>query len=202
MTSTDPEDPIADALLGDSTYERLRARRYALVNGRIPRKLAWQSAFLLALALVVPITATYPAPVQAAFPSGDPLWSTPLVLWFGVYAGVIQIGSATCLMAVTALRCRHEPQLSESQATTLLNVEDVASMFGLVTGGFAVVLTLGFFLVGHFGAESLEAFVDATPRNPYRETAVAFPVVAVGAAATACSAVVYLSSRYLAARLP
>ena len=198
MSPTNPDDPIADALLGDSTYERLRVQRYALIKRRIPEKLRWQSGLLLALALVVPITATYPASVQAAFPGGDPLWSSPLVLWLGVYAGVIQLATATTLAAVAVVRRRGEPTFTESQVRTLLNVEDVASMFGLVTGGFAVFLTVAFFLFGHMGSESVAGFVAAAPQNPYEQTAVSVPVIAVGTAAAIGAGLVYLTGRALA----
>lgn len=198
MTSTDPNDPIADALLGESTYERLRVERYALIKRRIPRKLVYQSGLLFALALVVPIVATYPSAVQAAFPGGDPLWSSPLVLWVGVYAGGIEVGTATCLVAVAITRRRYEPSLSESQVHALLNVEDVASMFGLATGGFAILITVGFFLLGHAGVETVTAVVESAPRNPYGRTGVPIPVTAVGAAAAVSSGVVYAVGRYLA----
>ncbi|MFD1563223.1 hypothetical protein ACFR99_06655 [Haloarchaeobius amylolyticus] len=198
MTSTDPNDPIADALLGESTYERLRVERYALIKRRIPQKLVYQSGLLLALALIVPIAATYPTSVRAAFPGGEPLWASPLVLWLGVYAGGIELGTAACLVAVAIVRRSREPQLSESQAHVLLNVEDVASMFGLATGGFAILLTVGFFSLGHAGGETFQALINSAPRNPYGQTGVSIPVIAVGAAAAISSGVVYLVSRYLA----
>ncbi|MCU4926518.1 hypothetical protein OB905_11070 [Halobacteria archaeon AArc-dxtr1] len=197
MSSTDPDDPIADALLGDSTYERLRVQRYALIKQRIPRKLRWQGGLLLMLALIVPITATYPASVQAVFPSDDPLWSSPLVLWLGVYAGVIQLATAATLTAVAVVRRRGDATFSESQVRTLLNVEDVASMFGLVTGGFAVLLTVAFFLFGHMGAETVAEFVTAAPQNPYGQTAVSVPVIVVGTAAAIGAGLVYLTGRVL-----
>ncbi|TMT87797.1 hypothetical protein E2L06_14855 [Haloterrigena sp. H1] len=198
MTSTDPDDPIADALLGESTYERLRVERYALIKRRIPQKLVYQSGLLLALALIVPIAATYPTSVQSAFPGSAPLWASPLVLWLGVYAGGIELGTAACLVVVATVRRSREPQLSESQAHVLLNVEDVASMFGLATGGFAVLLTVGFFSLGHAGGETFQAVIDSAPRNPYGQTGVSVPVIAVGAAAAIGSGVIYLVSRYLA----
>ncbi|WP_254768830.1 hypothetical protein [Salinilacihabitans rarus] len=197
MTSTEPDDPIADALLGDSTYERLRVQRYALIKRRIPQKLVWQSGLLLALALVVPLAATYPAAVRAAFPGGDPLWSSPLVVWAGVYAGGIELGTAACLVAVAVVRRRREPQLSEAEARTLLNVEDVASMFGLATGGFAVLLTVGFFALGHAGPETFAAVVESAPRNPFQPTGVPVPVIAVGAGAAVSALVVYSVGRHL-----
>ncbi len=197
MTSTDPNDPIADALLGESTYERLRVERYAVIKRRIPQKLVYQSGLLLVLALVVPIVATYPSSVQATFPGGAPLWSSPLVLWVGVYAGSIEVGTATCLVAVAIARRRDEPSLSESQVHTLLNLEDVASMFGLATGGFAILITVGFFLLGHAGVETVTAIVESAPRDPYGRTGVPVPVIAVGAAAAISSCVVYAAGRYL-----
>ncbi len=197
MTSTDPNDPIADALLGESTYERLRVERYALIKRRIPQKLVYQSGLLLVLALVVPIAATYPSSVRAAFPGGEPLWASPLVLWVGVCAGAIQLGTASCLIAVSIVRRSREPELSEAAAHTLLNVEDVASMFGLATGGFAILLTVGFFLLGHTGGETFHSVINAAPRNPYGQTDVSVPVIAVGTAAAISSAVVYLCSRHL-----
>ncbi|APW97595.1 hypothetical protein CHINAEXTREME_07325 [Halobiforma lacisalsi AJ5] len=197
MTPTDPNDPIADALLGESTYERLRVERYALIKRRIPEKLVYQSALLFALALVVPIVATYPSSVQAGFPGGDPLWSSPLVLWVGVYAGGIELATATCLVAVALVRRRWESRLSESQVHALLNVEDVASMFGLATGGFAILITVGFFLLGHAGPETFSSVVEAAPRNPYGATGLSVPVIAVGTAAAISSSVVYSIGRYL-----
>lgn len=198
MTSTDPNDPIADALLGESTYERLRVERYALIKRRVPQKLVYQSGLLLALALIVPITATYPTTVQTTFPGSEPLWASPLVLWLGVYAGGIELGTAACLVAVAIARRSREPQLSESQAHVLLNVEDVASMFGLATGGFAVLLTVGFFLLGHAGGETFQAVIESAPRNPYGQTGVSVPVIAVGTAAAISSGIVYAVSQYLA----
>jgi len=197
MTTTDPNDPIADALLGESTYERLRVERYALIKRRIPQKLVYQSGLLFALALVVPIVATYPSSVQAAFPGGDPLWSSPLVLWVGVSAGGIQLGTATCLVAVAITRRRYEPHLSESQVHALLNVEDVASMFGLATGGFAILITVGFFLLGHAGVETFTAVVESAPRDPYGQTGVSVSIMTVGAAAAISSCGVYVVGRYL-----
>ncbi|MDS0476692.1 hypothetical protein [Natrinema sp. 1APR25-10V2] len=197
MTTTDPNDPIADALLGESTYERLRVERYALIKRRIPQKLVYQSGLLFALALVVPIVATYPSSVQTAFPGGNPLWSSPLVLWVGVAAGGIQLGTATCLVAVSITRRRYEPHLSESQVHALLNVEDVASMFGLATGGFAILITIGFFLLGHAGVDTFTAVVESAPRDPYRQTGVSVSVVTVGAAAAISSFGVYVVGRYL-----
>jgi len=197
MTGSDPDDPIADALLGGSAYERLRVQRYALIKQRIPQKLVWQSGLLFALALIVPITVTYPASVQATFPGSDPLRASPLVLWVGVCAGSIQLGTAACLVVVDTIRRRLGVSLSEQQARTLLNVEDVASMFGLVTGGFAVLLTLTFFLIGHMGAETFATVIESAPRNPYKQTDVAVPVIVVGMAAAASACLVYLFSRRL-----
>lgn len=71
-------------------------------------------------------------------------------------------------------------------------------MFGLATGGFAIVLTVAFFLVGHAGIETFEALVESAPRNPYSGTGLPVPVASVGVAAAACSCLVYAASRYLA----
>jgi hypothetical protein len=152
---------------------------------------------LFALALVVPITAAYPESVQATFPSGDPLWSSPLVLWVGVCAGGVQLGTAACLVTVATVRRRLGVGLSESQARTLLNVEDVASMVGLVTGGFAIVLTIVFFSIGHAGVETFVAVTESAPQNPYEQTDVSVPVIVVGTAAAASACFVYLLSRHL-----
>lgn len=197
MTSTDPNDPIADALLGESTYERLKVERYALIERRIPQKLVYQSGLLFALALVVPIAATYPPSVQAAFPGGNPLWSSPLVLWVGVSAGGIQLVTATCLVAVAIARRRYEPRLSESQVHALLNIEDVASMFGLATGGFAILITVGFFLLGHAGVDTFTAVVESASHDPYGQTDVSVPLITVGVAAAISSCAVYAAGRYL-----
>ncbi|WP_129113292.1 hypothetical protein [Halegenticoccus tardaugens] len=200
-TDTQIEDEIARAMLSESPYERLRMRRFSYFKQSIPRKLAWQSGLLVLLALVLPIAATLPPAVKASFSGGSVLAASPKIALLGAFAAVIEIGTAGCLGGVALRRLRLEPTLTERQARTLLNLEDVASMVGLVTGGFAVLLTNAFFLLGHGGAATVAAYVDAGGQNPFGSSEVGVSVAGVSIVAAVAAVVVYGGSRYLAGRL-
>ncbi len=128
------DDRIADAILHGSPYERLRVRRNSLFDQRIPTKLAWQSAILLLLSLVAPITLGYSGAVAALFPGATPLASSPVILMPGVLALVIETGAAAGHLAVAATLLSGESDLSTRRMRQLLSVEEMASFYGLIGG--------------------------------------------------------------------
>lgn len=195
--STDIDDPIASALMGDSLYERLRVRRHSVFGQSIPKKLAWQSGLLCVLALVLPIAAAFPPEVKALFPSGDPVTASPQVMLLGVIALAIVLISATTLAALEYTRLRLEPTLTRRQAEALLNWEDVASLFGLGTGGMAVVITDGFVLMGLGGADLVQAYTAQAPTGAFVPSGTGVSVVAVAATALCGAVVLFTASRCL-----
>ncbi|SEO69151.1 hypothetical protein SAMN04487948_104200 [Halogranum amylolyticum] len=195
MTESDPlTDPIADAILGGSTYERLRLQRFSFFKQPVPRKLAWQSGLLFVLALVLPLAAGYPAETKALFASHSPTAASPKMLLLGLVGGGIELGTASALVAVTVRRLQLEPDLTEDAARRLLNVEDVATLVGVVTGGFAVLLTLAFFVLGYAGPEAVAAFVESGGTSPFAPSGVGVSVTTLAVAALCGSLVVFASS--------
>jgi hypothetical protein len=196
------DDPVTSAVLGDSTYERLRVQRYSLFKQSIPQKLAWQGIVLGALALVLPLAMTLPASARAHFPGGDPLAAAPKILLLGAWAGAIELVAALGLAYVAYRRLSLGDALSEPQARHLLTVEDVASMVSLVTGAVAVLAVDGFFLLGHAGEDGITAFTAAGGENPFASTPIPVTVVGVATAASVLAVAVFALSRYLDGRLP
>lgn len=185
MTDTDHslDDPIADALLGRSTYDRLRMRRFSYFKQTVPQKLAWQSGLLFTLAFVLPLAAGFPAETKALFAGHTPVAASPKALLLGLIAATVELGTAGTLVAVTLRRVQLEPDLCEETARRLLNVEDVATLVGLVTGGFAVLLTVGFFLLGYAGPEAVSTFAASGGASPYAPSGSGISVMALGVAA-------------------
>jgi hypothetical protein len=184
MGDHDPPDDVAAALLGDSTYDRLRVTRYRLFDQSVPRKLTLQGLVFAALALVYPLASTMPASTRDMFAGGDPLASTPKILLLGAWAGAIETTAALGLVYVGVTLHRNRGDLDERQARRLLTVEDVASMVALVTGAVAILVLDGFFLLGHAGPTAISTFLEAGGQNPYAATPipVTVPGVAVPAA--------------------
>jgi len=196
------DDPITAALLGESQYERARARRYSLFKQSIPRKLALQGFVLAALALVYPLAITLPASSRALFPGGDPLASTPKILLLGAYAGTIELVAVLGLVYVGYRVQRDHGDLGEREAHRLLNVEDVASMISLVTGAAAVAAVNGFFLLGHGGQDAMSAFFAAGGENPFAATPIPVTVVSIAVPAAVLSVTLFALSVAFARCLP
>jgi hypothetical protein len=195
MTDSDPlSDPIADTILGGSTYERLRLQRFSYFKQSVPRKLALQSGLLFTLAFVLPLAAGYPAETKALFAGHAPTAASPKMLLLGLVAGGIELGTASALVAVTVRRVQLEPTLTEEAARRLLNVEDVATLVGFVTGGFAVLLTLGFFVLGYAGPDTVASFVDSGGTSPFAPSGVGVSVTTLAVAAVGAGVVVLGSS--------
>lgn len=202
MDGTDEvEDPIAAAVIGGSTYERLRLQRGTLFDQPISRKLAWQAAILGALALVLPFAATLPPSARALFPGGDPLAAAPRVLVLGAYVGTVELAAAAALCYVGYQRLRRGDDLSERTAHRLLTVEEVASVLSLVTGAAAVAAVNGVFLLGHRNSEAMATLLEAGGSNPLAGTVVPASVSGVALCAVGLAAVLFVLSRVAKRRL-
>lgn len=194
MTDTDhPDDPLADALLSGSTYDRLRVQRFSYFKQTIPQKLVIQSGLLFTLAFVLPLAAGFPAETKALFTS-QPVAASPKALLLGLVAAGIELGTAATLVVVAVVRLRIGPEMTADTAHRLLNVEDVATLLGFVTGGAAVVLTVGFFLLGYAGPDALASFVGAGGTSPYAPSGAGVSVAALGLCALAGGLLVLGSS--------
>ncbi|MFC7044122.1 hypothetical protein ACFQH6_00705 [Halobacteriaceae archaeon GCM10025711] len=196
------DDPIADAILGGSTYEQLRVLRYAQFKQRIPQKLAWQTVILLSVASLALAAAFFPPSVARMMPAGDAFAMSPKILLLGVFAVGVELLTGAGLVGVALARLHLEPSISERQASTLLDLEDVASLLGLVTGGAAAVVTVAGFLLGLGGAPAIRAYGGLdVGRNPYAPSEFDVTVVEVAVVALAGAVVLFLASRYLERRL-
>jgi hypothetical protein len=191
------EDEITDALVSGSVYERLRVQRHSLLGGSIPTKLIAQSALLVVLALVLPITAAFPAQVRALFPAGDPATASPQIMLLGALALALLLVTGGVLVCLEYARLRFEHSLSEGQMRALLNCEEVTSLFGLGTGGMAVLATDGFVLMGLGGMEVVQTYIQQAPRSAFMNSGTGITVVAVAATALCGAIVLYTASQYL-----
>ena len=174
-------DPVADALLGDSPYERLRLRRFTPFAQPIPTKLALQSGLLFLLALMLPVMASFPAEVRAML-GGTAASASPKVLLLGMAGGVGVFVGGLVLTAVGVLRVRLEPRMTEDQAYRLLGLEDVASMLGIGTAGLVVLLTMAYVVLGAAGTRAVEWYIQVTGYSPFAPSGL--EPVTVGGVAT------------------
>jgi hypothetical protein len=195
------DDRIADAILHGSPYERLRVRRNSLFDQRIPTKLAWQSAILLVLSLIAPITLGYPQSVAAVFPGGTPLSSSPIILMPAVLALVIETGAAAGHLAVAATLLSSESDLSTRRMRQLLSVEEMASFYGLIGGALLLAITVAFFLLGYAGVETIHQYTTTAAQGPFNASGTGLSVLAVSAVAFIGSVMLFLGSRLLDTRL-
>ncbi|MFH5798078.1 hypothetical protein [Haladaptatus sp. DYF46] len=195
------DDRIADAILHGSPYERLRVRRNSLFDQRIPTKLAWQSAILLVLSLVAPITLGYSGAVAALFPGATPLASSPVILMPGVLALVIETGAATGHLAVAATLLSGESDLSTRRMRQLLSVEEMASFYGLIGGALLLAITVTFFLLGYAGVETIQQYTATGAQGPFDASGTGLSVLAVSAVSFVGSVMLFAGSRLLDSRM-
>lgn len=195
------DDPHASALLGDSTYERIRMQRYSLFKQSIPKKLAWQALILGALALVVPMAMLQPEATRSLF-GGDPLSAAPKFLFLGMYASAIEFVATLGLCYVAYRRITDGDALDERQVNDLLAVEEVASNVSLVTGGAAVASVHVFFLLGLGGEPLVNKVVSLAGRNPFTDGFIPATVTLVAASAAVLAVLSFALSRVLAGRMP
>jgi|GEM_PF-3410657 len=152
-------DPIADSLLSESVYERLRYTEGIIILP-VGRVLLYQAALLGLLATILPLYAVYPDAVAEHVGTLDPFFATPQVLFLGVVGWASEIGSALTLTGTYWYRIRTEP-LSEATARTIVTVEQIAIGLSLITGGLAIVATVGLIALGAFGASVLSTYLGA-----------------------------------------
>jgi hypothetical protein len=190
------DDPIADALLGDSTYQRVRAERWGWFKQPIPKKLAWQSYLLFALAAVLPLTAALPAGVRES-PLSDVASTSPKIALLAMVAAVLVAATGLGHAGVGLRRFSLEPSLTEVQALELFNLESLCSLVGFLTGGFATLVTYVFLLVGFGGVEALETYVAAGGGNPFATSTLGVDVASVAVFAMVGAVVLRLLSTYL-----
>jgi hypothetical protein len=132
--------------------------------------------------------------------AGGVLQSSPKIVTLGVFAVVIEVGCAGALTAVLLRRRQLEPDLTVEQAATLLTVEDLATLLGVVTGGATVLLTDAFFLLGHGGVAARTAFVEAGGGDPFAAAGHDVTVLALAVAALLAGCGFTLLSRSLEQR--
>lgn len=190
------EDPIAEALVSGSAYERLRVTRLGYFSQPVPQRLGWQAAVLGALALVAPLWITAPESVRAA---AGPA-ASPTVLLVGLFAVGVQLLGAAGHVGATLVRLR-AGGLDERAAGRLLAAEEVCSLLGLGTGGFATAATLGYFVLGRLGVDAVTAAVEAGGGNPFAPSGLGIGVTAVAGAALVAAAACLAASYALDAAL-
>jgi hypothetical protein len=120
----------------------------------------------------------------------------------GAYAGAIETVAAAGLAYVGYSLYRRHGTLGEREARRLLNLKDVASMIGLVTGAAAVAALNGFFLLGHAGQGAISAFFAAGGENPFAATPIPVTVVGIAVPAGVLSIVLFALSWAFARHLP
>lgn len=198
IDSTVSTTPIA-AACSSSTYERARVHRRDVFARSIPAKLTTQAFLLVALAGAAPIVALYPPSVASLFPV-DPLGAAPRAALLGVLAVGIETLTAAVLVVVALVRLRWEPDMTEARAAHLLDVEAVASLFGLGTSGVAVVATNGFLLLGLTGRRTVLRVGTLGGNHPFTASGTGVSVATVAIAALCGALALGLASRYVARR--
>lgn len=187
------DDRITEAILGDSVYERLRVERRGFLSQPIPRKLAVQSVLLGALTFVLPITAAFPAPVTALFSAGDPAAASPRVVLLGALALVLVSATGVVLATLEYVRLQFESRLTHAQIEAMLNWEDLVSLFGIGTGGVAVLTTDGLALLGLGGLELVRTYTQSA----FTASGTGLSVVVLAVGSLCCAVGLYLASQYL-----
>jgi hypothetical protein len=195
----DHDDPVTLALLGDSAYDRLRATRHSMFKQPIHKKLRWQSGLLVGLALVLPLMGVFPTDVQMLLQKDATLNAgAPKVVLLGLVGGSIVFIGGVTLTIIGVVRHRLEPGLTERQADRLLNVEEVASLLGIGTGGIGIVITLVLTAIGFGGVNAIQTYVEALGRSPFAGTGVEWlSVSSVATFAFIGSVSLFICSQYL-----
>ncbi|WP_324665642.1 hypothetical protein [Haloarcula sediminis] len=199
-TDSQSDDHIASALLSGTTYERVRYQRHAFLRQSVPRTLMLQSALLGLLVALLLMYGLFPASAAGYLPATDPAVASPKVLLLGVLGGALELFGATLLVGTALYRVRRA-SLTESQAHTMLDIEDFARYVGLGTGGLAILLTVGVFAVGLGGGTAVDAYVEIAGANPFVASGAGLPVVAVSLVAFVASVVLFYAGGYLSVRL-
>lgn len=183
-SNDDPSgDHVTDALMGGSAYERLRFERYSVFKQSIPQKMHFQSALLFGLAAVLPVMAALPADVREALNANEVAAASPRVILLGLLGGALVFVCGIGLATLGFVRLKLGSSITESQAETMLNLEEVASLLSLIIGGISIVLTICYALMAHGGMGTIQAYVRTVGRDPYVASGFDVSVVAVAASA-------------------
>lgn len=191
-------DPIAERLLSDSPYQRLRARQFSYFVQPISRKLVWQSYLLFSLAALLPILAALPSGIRDAY-LPDVATGTPKLAFVAFVAVVFVAGTGLGHAVVEAARLRLRP-LDEAHARELVTLEGLCSMLGFGTGGLATAATYALVALGFAGRETLEAFLAAGGGNPFAASNLGVTVGFVAIVALLSAVALQFLSAYLGVR--
>mgnify|MGYP000165092262 CR=1 FL=1 len=153
-----PADPITDAILSESAYERLRYTE-GVITVPVSRVLLYQAVLLALLATILPLYAFYPPSVGEYVPTLDPFLATPKLLVLGLVGWVTEVTAALLLAGLWWYRRRRGP-LTEAQARTVFDVEQIAAGLSVVTGGLAIVVTVGLVSLGVFGGSTMAIYLE------------------------------------------
>ncbi|WP_135365894.1 hypothetical protein [Halosimplex halophilum] len=190
-----PEDPILQRVLSDSAYDRVRIERFSHFKQPVPQKLLVQSLLVSALALALPLYLLYPASAASYLPTADPAVASPVVLVVGLFALVLELGTAALLVGVVVSRARNEP-LTERKAERLFTAETFATYVGFGTGGLATLATVGLLALGLGGEPMLASYVETASEGPFRRSGLGVSVRTFATAAVLGAVAVTLAHRY------
>lgn len=151
-------DPITDAILSESAYERLRYTE-GVITVPVSRVLIYQAVLLALLATILPLYAFYPPSVGEYVPTLDPFLAAPKLLVLGLVGWVTEVTAALLLAGLWEYRRRRGP-LTEAQARTVFDVEQIAAGLSIVTGGLAIVVTVGLVSLGVFGGSTVAIYLE------------------------------------------
>jgi choline-glycine betaine transporter len=165
VTVVSIDDPIAEKLLSESPYERLRARQFSYFRQPIDRKLAWQSYLLFALAALLPVLSLVPPSIRRAY-LGDVATASPKIAFIALVAVIFVAGTGVGHALVGHFCLRRRP-LDERQARELVTFETVFSMLGFGTGGLATLTTYALVSLAFGGEELLTRLLAAGGGNPF-----------------------------------
>ncbi|MEF8883297.1 MAG: hypothetical protein V5A34_12325 [Halapricum sp.] len=156
---SDETDPITDAVLSESAYERIRYTE-GIITQPVLRTLTFQAGLLALLASILPLYAFYPSSVSEHVPTLDPFLAAPKLLFLGLVGWVTEVSAALLLAGLWYYRQRRVP-LTEAQARTVFDVEQIAAGLSIVTGGLAIVVTVGLVAIGVFGEATMATYLGS-----------------------------------------
>lgn len=195
MTENDPDDDISEIVVSGSEYEQLRLVSGVFTSRSLQWKVRLHAALLFALATIYPIALVLPAGVRPFFPGSTPALGSPNILVVGVGGALAQTfgGVLTWFVAYRA----DSRDGDEIDARRYVALESVASVFGYGTGGIAILLTVGFFLVNLGGVGAAEALREAlaSARGTYEPSVVGVSVRTLGTVSFLVGLVLVVGSR-------
>lgn len=159
------DDSIVETLTEGSTYEKLRLRRGMMFDHPLPDKIQYSAVLLASLAFVYPALYLLPPGVRTRW-LGPPATATPTLANVAAIAGVVVFLNAGGL-AWIAFRVGSASSLTKLEARRLLRFEQLLSWFGFVSGGAAVLGTMGLLALGFGGVETVASVTTTGVANPF-----------------------------------